>query len=411
MSLKKKSVSSLIVSIFSSFAFSAEPVRSCNPSSYTELVKCAVNQSAEIEISKRQLNAASELKEVSQQWINPELDVESISKGSQKSELTAGVLFTVDLSGRRSALQGEAKAEYEKTKTLSDMNTAQLKLDLILKLYKISHLKSEIKIEEEAVSTFARIISQFQKRSGLSPEQEVSQSIFRMAMSDHELNLATLNAELEQLTQDVSTSTNLEVDQVVKNLPTRKSNWPKVDANSKSKDTPMVKIASSELKIAQSIKDRAYAEPWADLKIGPVVKQIKDENTSENFVGVGVTLPLPVFNWNGSGKKYGQQKVYEAELSLQLANKKAVLLRPQLTKKYENIVRVLSKTITSKTIEEKHSHSDRLFLRGLVPSSVVVEAHRQMIELEQKRNESEREAIETLGQIHILDNNFSEENL
>jgi hypothetical protein len=43
-----------------------------------------------------------------------------------------------------------------------------------------------------------------------------------------------------------------------------------------------------------------------------------------------------------------------------------------------------------------------------VPSSLIIEAHRQLYDLESKRNESERIAVESLGQILIIDNKFSE---
>ena len=60
-----------------------------------------------------------------------------------------------------------------------------------------------------------------------------------------------------------------------------------------------------------------------------------------------------------------------------------------------------------KAIEEKHNKIERLFFNGLVSSSLVIEAHRQLFDLEEKRNETEREAVEALGQVYIIDNQFS----
>jgi cobalt-zinc-cadmium efflux system outer membrane protein len=54
---------------------------------------------------------------------------------------------------------------------------------------------------------------------------------------------------------------------------------------------------------------------------------------------------------------------------------------------------------------------ERLFFKGLVSSPLVIEAHRQLIELEQKRNAFELSAIETLGLLQIIDNNFTEVSL
>ncbi len=64
--------------------------------------------------------------------------------------------------------------------------------------------------------------------------------------------------------------------------------------------------------------------------------------------------------------------------------------------------------ISDGSAEEKHKQIERHFFNGMISSSLVIEAHRQLIEFEQKRNESEREAIEALGSIFIIDNQFAE---
>ena len=83
-------------------------------------------------------------------------------------------------------------------------------------------------------------------------------------------------------------------------------------------------------------------------------------------------------------------------------------LRELLVDKYKLTVSALKSSISTKTVEENHEQIERLFFRGLVPSSLVIEAHRQLIELEQRQNEAAIEAIESLGTIRIMDNEFSE---
>ena len=98
-------------------------------------------------------------------------------------------------------------------------------------------------------------------------------------------------------------------------------------------------------------------------------------------------------------------------MNFSLTGKKVPALRAQLAKKYENIVSSLKKTISTKSLEEKHNQMERLFFKGLVSSPLVIEAHRQLIELEQKRNSFELSGIETLGLLQIIDNNFTEVSL
>lgn len=382
--------------------------KDCQPNGYEALVKCAVSQSSEIQISDQKLKAASNLEGIARQWKNPEFEAESVQKNSSKSETTAAILFNIRLGGKRGAMIQEAEGDFQKAQAERDLSSSQAKLDLILKLYRLNHLEHEIKIEEESVNTFSKIIGQHRGKAALSPEQEVSLSIFRMATSDHQLNLVKLRSEQNRLLQELSSSTNLSRETILKNLPDHKTNWPEVSIQAAVDSSPHIRFADGELLVAKGQKEKADADPWPDLKIGPSIKIQKDGGINENFYGLSLSMPLPIFSLNGSGRSYGTQKLIEAEMSRSLTSRKVTGMREQLVKKYQATILALKSSITDKSAEEKHERIERHFFRGLVPSSLVIEAHRQLIELEEKRNESERDALEALGAILIIDNQFSE---
>lgn len=394
----------LFVSVGQSFA---QP-NACQPKGYEELLRCAIRQSSEMQIADQQLKAAGNLEGIARQWINPELEAESVQKNSDKSETTAALLFNIRLGGKRGAAIQEAQGEFQKAQAERDLSSSQAKLDLILKLYRLNHLKHEIKIEEESVSTFSKIIGQYRGKAALSPEQEVSLSVFRMATSDHQLNLVKLKNEKEKLLQELSSSTGLSKELILNNLPDHKVNWPEISSKSQIESSPHARFAAGELLSAKGQKEKADAEAWPDLKVGPAIKIQKDGGASENFYGLSLSMPLPVFSLNGAGRAYGSQKLVEAEMNHSLTSRKVSGLREQLAEKYRATVSILKASITDKSAEEKHERIERHFFRGLVPSSLVIEAHRQLIELEEKRNESERDALEALGAILIIDNQFSE---
>lgn len=380
----------------------------CSPNSYEELLKCAQTQSLEVQIIKQKLDAASELEGAASQFVNPDLDVESIRKDADKSETSASLLFNFSIGGKRSAQKAEAIAEREKISAESELALSEYRLNLMLKFYQLSHLKSEIQIEEESVGTFNKIISQFSKRSALTPEQEVSITIFKMAISDHQLTLTKLKNLWNEVLSEVARQTGLPHETILKNLPSKKSSWPDLDKTvSDGQNSPHMKFANADLKLAKSQKEKAVAESWPDVKVGPIVKTQKDATTTENFAGFGLSMPLPIFSINGSGRAYQTKKVAEAELTLRNESNKIKTLRSQLVDKYSNSVLSLKNTMDKKAVDEKHTKIERLFFNGLVSSSLVIEAHRQLFDLEEKRNETEREAIEALGQIYIIDNQFS----
>ncbi|MFN8846598.1 MAG: TolC family protein [Bdellovibrionales bacterium] len=386
----------------------ADSASDCKATNYLELVRCAERQSSDIQISEQQLKSAQKLEGVANQWINPELDADTVSKGSERSETNASLLFTLRLGGKRDALINEAQSEIERARAGRDLGVYQARLELMLSLYRLSHLKSEIHIEEESVETFSKIVKQFQKRPALSPEQDVSLSVFKMSLADHQLRLTKLKADEEKLFQALTAITGLSKSLLSKNLPPAKQVWPSVESSSPSEDSPQVRAALADLKLARSQKQKAEGDSWPDLKLGPSMKTVKENGESTTFVGLGLSMPLPVFSQNGAGRAYSAQRLLEAEMGAELTKRKSAATRAELVNRYNQTIQSLKTSLSLNIVNEKHEQLERQFFKGLVPSSLVIEAHRQLFDLGERRNASELEALEALGRILILDNKFNE---
>ena len=398
-------VTSFII-LGSDLVFAESETAACNPKAYAELVKCVEQTSAEIAISDQQLKAANELESFVRQWTNPDFDFEKLSKGSEKSETTVSLMFNLRFGGKRSAEIGQAQAEKEKAKAVRDLNVGQARLSTILALYRLSHLKSEIALEEESGTTFSKIVQQFQRKPALSPEERVSLSVFKIATADHKLSLNKLKNEQEALVSNVSILSSVPKDVILKLLPVSKMNWPDLKTTDEQLVSPSLKIAAADLKIAESQKVKAEGDSWPDLKVGPVFKVQEDNGNSETFSGVGLSMPLPIFTLNGGGRSYANQKLTEAQMSYNLEKKKSQNLRSQLALKYKSTVSLLQTSLTVKELDDRHEAIEKEFFRGLVSGALVIEAHRQLFEFVEKRNQSELEAIDSLGQIMIYDNQF-----
>lgn len=381
--------------------------RECEPKNYQELVQCALQTSSRIEVTDKQLKSAEELPGVAGQFINPDLEGETLQK-SGKSETSASLLFTLELGGKRSARKNEALAEVQKTRASTDLSRAQIKLLLIDSFYRLSQLRREKAIAEESFSTFTKIVNQYQKRPALNPEQEVALSVFKMAVSDQQLRISRLKSEEEKILQELLATTRLKKEQILANLPVRKADWPEISDKATIESAPQTRLAQAEFLSAQSIRAKEEGDSWPNLKIGPSIKVQNDGAGDETFWGVAASLPLPLLSLNRSGRAFGSAKVSEAESNLQLVKSKVAAERNQLMKTYRETVASLKAALGSKEIEERHRHVERHFFKGLVPSSLVIEAHRQLFDLEERRNESERIAIEALGSIYVIDNSFSE---
>lgn len=380
----------------------------CEPKNYRELVSCAERKSSGIAISLQQLKSSEGLVGVAEQLLNPELEADSVYKGSDRSETNATLLFPIRLGGKRNALIGEAKSEAERARAVTGMEIQQSRLEVMLALHRLGQLKRELGLAAESVETYSKIVSQFQKRPALSPEQDVSLSVFRIASADYQLRLTNLKADEEALFHSLTALTGIPKSQLTSNLPSTKSDWPIVEPANDEAASPQLRIAAADLELARSRKERADAEAWPDLRIGPSIKAVKENGESSTYVGVGLSIPLPVFSQNAAGKVYSNHRLAEAELGLEQAKRKASATRAQLANRYSQTVRSLKDSISPDVLHGKHERLERQFFKGLVPSALVIEAHRQLFDLEQRRNASEIEALESLGRILILDNKFNE---
>lgn len=388
--------------------FSAETASNCQPNSYADFVKCAEKSSSDIRISEQQVQSASKLEDAAQQWVNPDLDVDSVWKGSDKTETSAALLFTLRLGGKKDALVSEARSEIQRAQASRDLSVNQTRLEIMLSLYRLSHLKTEIALGNESVNTFTKIVDQFQKRPALSPEQDVSLTVFKMALSDHQLKLTQLQADQEKLVQGLSAVTGISKEAILKSLPFRKEKWAEVSVEGDIEASPQMRQAVADLKLARSQKDRAESEAWPDLKLGPSMKLTKDNGETTTFVGVGLSLPIPVLTTNSGNRQYRSQKLIEAELVADQSRKKLSASRSELVNRYNKMIASLKNSLSVKALEERHEKVERQFFKGLVSSPLVIEAHRQLFDLEERRNASELEALETYGRILIMDNKFSE---
>lgn len=398
-------------------AFALVPIQSgavearkpiCQPATYVELFRCAETNSSEIQIFDQQLQSAQKLEDLARQVVNPEFEANVVTKGSEGSETNVALLFSLRLGGKKNALISEAQSELERAQAGRDLGVYQSRLELMLSLYRLSHQKREIQLEGESVETFSKIVTQFQKRAALSPEQDVSLSVFKMALADHQLRLMRLKSDEEKLYQALMAMTGLSKSLLSKNLPSAKQAWPALENGATNSEAPQMRVAFAELKLAQSQKQKAESDSWPDLKIGPTMTAIKEKGESFTFVGLGLSMPLPVFNQNGAGRAYSAQRLLEAELAAEQAKRKSAAARAELVNRYNQTIQSLKSSLSLRIVNEKHEQLEKQFFKGLVPSSLVIEAHRQLFDLEERRNASELEAIEALGRILILDNKFNE---
>ena len=377
-----------------------------NASTYKEVIRCAESRSPDVRRAQLELEVAKQQVGAAGQWKNPEISAESFNgtvANERKIETDISLGIPVELGGKISARTAVAEGSVSKAEANLLEVRGKVRGSALLKLHRLRQLLHEQEVIEEAISTFSKLVSQYSGRLKLSPEQETTIAVFRMSKSDYDLKKTEVLEELASLDSYLKVFLGTSIEALSKSLPQSPKNWPKIDSAAGTANSPRVKLSQAELKIAEAELSLARSESWPTLTVGPSMKLQNEAGRANQLYGFNVSLPLPLFNANGSGRAAAAAGVKLAETSKNLAIVEQTRIREELSRTYQQSVSVLSTTLSHQEIEKKHSETERLFLRGIVPSSLVIEAHRTFVELEKSRNQRELKALEALMTIYIFD--------
>jgi len=374
-------------------------------SSYRDALRCAEEKSPDVQTAILELERAKAQVKSAAQWKNPELSAEFVhgSSGSERlseTELSLGI--PIELGGKRSARASVAQGAVAEAEAALLEARAKARGTALLKLHRLRQALHELEVVEESISTFTKLVSQYGRRPKLSPEQEMSSAVFRMARSDYELKKAAVLDEIEALNTYLKVSLGTDVESLKKSLPVTPKEWPTLGSNLEIAQSPRLKAFEAQLESAKGELSLAQSESWPTLTVGPSLKLQSEAGRSEQLYGLNLSLPLPLFNMNGPGRAAAATGVQLAEKRKSLALLEQERRLDELSRTYRKSVEVLASTLSHQEIEKRHADIERLFLRGIVPSSLVIEAHRTFVELEQSRNEREMKALEALMAIYAI---------
>ena len=125
--------------------------------------------------------------------------------------------------------------------------------------------------------------------------------------------------------------------------------------------------------------------------------------------GASLTLPLPIWNLNEYGRGATSAHLDAASLHYEFRKNSELDVRNRMLDAYQDAVRALAGTPTSDELVEKTRNVEAKFFQGLVASSLVIEAHRSILDLERTRNETEMRALRNLWGIYVIDNRADRE--
>jgi cobalt-zinc-cadmium efflux system outer membrane protein len=165
-----------------------------------------------------------------------------------------------------------------------------------------------------------------------------------------------------------------------------------------------VRLRSVELAQQGFRVDLAKNERYPAISAGPAFSEEKNGSEREQIVGLGVSLPLPLWNRNTANIDTAKARQLQAETSLHIAQREAERLATQAALTYEAKLRDMAKWRPDSVqhFKEAAEVADRHYRLGAVPIATFVELQKQYLEAVEGLLDTKREALEAAAQLELL---------
>jgi len=410
----------LLLSLLTNHSISAEEnpsaadVSKCaSISSTKDIVRCALERHPSILRAMAERDHAAKAEGKASSIPNPEASTTTTygkSLGDKLWTFEASLDQKVEIGGKRSSRIKLAQSENELAEGSLKKAQEEVFLEMVHSLNRHRQIHEEMELINEAVSAFQRVKAIYEKRGRLSAEQKVSSDLFELSIGEHRLRRAKIQGEKDALSRHFELILGQNLPEDEKFMPKFRKSWPEIAPANEVKSGE-IQIATAQFKAAEAEWKAQKAESYPDITIGPVFEWEREGPTDVYRYGLNLSLPLPLWNWNRSGRAYAERGKIAAERHLEFTKKEAQSERQQHIDKYKALVGALAQAPDLKNLETKHRRIETLFEQGLVSTSLFIEAHRQIQEFTESRNEQEHEANDALWKIYALDGRMFEEEL
>ncbi len=386
------------------------------PATVQDILSCARENHPDVKRARLASSQTQALPSVAKQIPNPEFEAQSVygkTLGDQQMQTQISVVQPIEWGGKRSARIRQAEARGRQADADVTQAQTEVTIQTVLRLYRLKQIEKEKSYLQEAINTFSKLIAQYRTRPRLTPEQEVGLATFEMARSDTKVKQSALGQEEREIEHYFHVATGHGLKEIQSFLPSAPARWPAISEHA-TKELPSPRlgrlVADHELSLADL--DLAKSSAWPEFKVGPMIQLQNYGGIQSQLFGFQLNLSLPVFNLNGGGRAFAAKGIASAEGYIELLKDEDAHERAEKVRGYRSAVETLAEdAMPAADLQKRHHRVEALSTRGLVSSSLVIEAHRQMIELEKSRNERELKALVALWEIYSLEGRALKESL
>ncbi len=159
-----------------------------------------------------------------------------------------------------------------------------------------------------------------------------------------------------------------------------------------------VELAQQGIRVALAKNERHPA-----IRVGPAISEER-AGDRERIIGVGVSLPLPLWNRNAGGIEAATARQLQAEVSFQAAGREVQRKVMEAALRYETKRREMARwrPDSVRHFKEAAELADRHYRLGAVPISTYVELQKQYLDAVEGLLDTKREALEAAVELELL---------
>jgi cobalt-zinc-cadmium efflux system outer membrane protein len=150
--------------------------------------------------------------------------------------------------------------------------------------------------------------------------------------------------------------------------------------------------------------DLAKNERYPTISVGPSYSDQKAGSEEQRIIGVGISLPLPLWNRNKGNIEAAAARQVQAEVSLNVTEREIQRKTIEAALTYETKLREMAKWRPDSVqhFREAAEVADRHYRLGAVPISTYVELQKQYLDAVEGLLDTKKEALEAAAQLELL---------
>jgi Outer membrane protein len=318
----------------------------------------------------------------------------------------------LELGGKRAARIHKAGAALDLAQSESLEIADEAILETVIRLHRLRQIRVEYSMLREVLSTYRKTVALYRGRPLLSPEQETSLLVFDSALQEGALKKIELDNENSRLRADLLASLGYETGFSETWIPGPPRDWPEISFESMNwEQWATLQKARAKVKDARASFRVAKSEVWPTVRLGPSLETDSPLGGPQAAVGFALSTELPFYHRNKGKKAEARQEESLANLNLELLERRARIEAQRLNQEYRSNLQAFRKVRAAFNFSRGHEALEARFERGLIPSNLLLEAHRQMLELTEQTHRTELKAIEALWRIFALEGRIRQEKI